>query len=300
METRNKYETAGSRLLSSSAALGWQGTISAELRRHEALHCPAFVQPVNEIAIAIGGMARIRRRADGAEQSFVSRAGSACVCPRGVQVKYLHIASGPLDMLHLYLPDDLYESLECTAGTPASAGLRYTGGFYDPLIQQIGLTLADTLRSEGTPQRLLVDSLGVALAARLMQRYTRAGATRASEGFRDAQRSAGLDPVRLRRVIDFMHQHLARDIALADLARVACLSVFHFARAFRQATGTAPIAYLTELRVSRARELLAGPATSIEAIAQATGFSSGAGLARAFRRNTGVSPTQYRRQATHG
>lgn len=123
-----KYEEGGSRLLCSSTDIPWQGSVAAELRRHTNLHCPSFVQPVNEVAIAIAGTAKVNRRADGPEQNFVLRPGSACICPRGVEVNYLHIAQGQLDMLHLYLPMDLYGNLKTTENAPSSA-LIYCGGF---------------------------------------------------------------------------------------------------------------------------------------------------------------------------
>lgn len=118
----SKYEIDGCTLVASSTGRNWSNGLGAELRRHTDLHCQPFLQPVNELAIAIGGSATIQRRASGSEQKFVSREGLACLCPMGVDVRYLHIAQGQLDMLHLYLPRDLYGLLESNEDA-VSAGL---------------------------------------------------------------------------------------------------------------------------------------------------------------------------------
>ncbi|MBN8979003.1 MAG: helix-turn-helix domain-containing protein [Rhizobiales bacterium] len=289
-----KYELGGSRLLASSVDRGWGSSVTAEVRRHEDLHCTAFVQQVNEVIVALSGSAKIRRRADGAEQKFLSRPGSACICPRGVAVKYLHIHSGSLDMLHLYLPQNLFGNLECPDDSPHGSGLMYTGGFFDPLVQYIGLAIAEELQSETPAGRIVLDSLALALSARMLQHYTRQDPKRLSGAYIDGKVAGALDHARLNRVLEFMYQNIGADIALDELAGVACLSVYHFVRAFKLATGSAPFRYFTDLRVSRAKALLTDPSITIEDVAFSTGFSSGANFARAFKKSVGVSPTQYR------
>jgi AraC family transcriptional regulator len=290
----HKYEMGGSRLLHSSVDLGWRSSVTAEVRRHEDLHCAPFVQQVNEVIIALSGSAQIRRRADGAEQKFVSRAGSACICPRGVAVKYLHIHSGSLDMLHLYLPQNLFGNLECADNSPVDQGLTYTGGFFDPLVQHIGLAIAEEMQTAGSTGRIVLDSLGLALSARMLQHYTRQETKNFTGSYIDAKSAGALDRIRLNRVLDYMSQNLGADISLEELASVACLSIYHFARSFKLATGTAPFHYFSDLRISRAKDLLTDPRKTLEDIASSTGFSSGANLTRAFKKSVGVSPTQYR------
>ncbi len=65
-----------------------------------------------------------------------------------------------------------------------------------------------------------------------------------------------LGGVRLRRVLALIEARLDNDISLAELAREAALSPFHFARGFKTATGTSPYRYLIERRLQRARLLL--------------------------------------------
>jgi AraC family transcriptional regulator len=101
---------------------------------------------------------------------------------------------------------------------------------------------------------------------------------------------------RIKAVVDYIEENLAKPIALHELALLARVSVRHFERAFRQSLGVPPHTYVLGRRLSAARDLLLGqPTLSIERIAEQAGFSSPSHLASAFRRQTGYSPTTFRR-----
>lgn len=105
----------------------------------------------------------------------------------------------------------------------------------------------------------------------------------------------GLSPRQLRLVTDAMAADLASAPSLADLARLAGLSTFHFARAFKRSLGMPPYHYLSQLRLERAEHLLRQGSLPIEAVAQAVGFGSSQAFARAFRSRYAVTPSAYRR-----
>jgi AraC family transcriptional regulator len=110
------------------------------------------------------------------------------------------------------------------------------------------------------------------------------------------QSFGGLPARRLKLVQDFVEEHLARPIGLRQLAELAGMSPRHFERAFRQAVGVPPHAYVLQRRVAAARSLLIGhPRLAIREIATRVGFSSSSHLASVFRRQTGYSPTTLRR-----
>jgi AraC-like DNA-binding protein len=75
---------------------------------------------------------------------------------------------------------------------------------------------------------------------------------------------------------------------------VAGLSVFHFAREFRQATGVTPHYYLTRRRVERAQELLANSGLHLSEIALNVGFFDQSHMARHFRQILGTTPREFR------
>jgi AraC family transcriptional regulator len=90
---------------------------------------------------------------------------------------------------------------------------------------------------------------------------------------------------RLRLATDFIDSAHAQPLTLDAMARVACLSRFHFVRHFRALHGITPYAYLLRKRARAARRLLAAGATDREAVALACGFGSRFALARALQRH---------------
>ncbi|MDB5940997.1 MAG: AraC family transcriptional regulator [Ramlibacter sp.] len=96
------------------------------------------------------------------------------------------------------------------------------------------------------------------------------------------------------RVVEHVHEHLADDLSLDDLAAAAGLSKYHFLRRFKASTGSSPLRYVTQLRVAHAKRLLAGSSRAMDDIAASCGFGGADQLARAFRRLEGVAPTAYR------
>jgi transcriptional regulator of acetoin/glycerol metabolism len=104
----------------------------------------------------------------------------------------------------------------------------------------------------------------------------------------------GLPPGAMRRVREHVEVHLSESMDLAELAAIAGLSLFHFARAFKQSAGVTPHHYLVRRRIERAQEMLARSELPLSEIALATGFSDQSHLARHFRQMLGMTPGQFR------
>jgi transcriptional regulator GlxA family with amidase domain len=104
----------------------------------------------------------------------------------------------------------------------------------------------------------------------------------------------GLPPRALRRVREFIEAHLEQNISIQALATIAGLSMYHFARAFKQSEGMTPHDYLVQCRVRRAQDLLAGTDLPLSEIALASGFADQSHCARRFREHVGVTPSSYR------
>ncbi len=102
---------------------------------------------------------------------------------------------------------------------------------------------------------------------------------------------------RLRRAIEFMHDNFGRELALEEIASSAYLSEYHFARLFKQITGVTPHVYLANLRLERARKLLAETALAISEIAAMVGYQSQSHFTKMFKSVTGVTPRAYREAA---
>jgi AraC-like DNA-binding protein len=105
----------------------------------------------------------------------------------------------------------------------------------------------------------------------------------------------GLDRRRLSRVVDYIEANLEGDLTVDRLAGIACLSRFHFSRAFKAAVGQPPHQYVSAKRLERAKALLTRGDRSLIDIALTLCFSCQANFTRAFRQATGLTPGQYRR-----
>lgn len=289
---RQKFTRA--QLLASSAELGWSG-VAAELRSHPAGEIASIQADQVEVTLAITGEreALVSRKGAGLRQETPVLPGQIWISPVGVVEDDIRISRPLSRILHLYLPTEPPEELRAAFGGRgfAADSLRYLAGVRDDLIQQIGLSLMTEMARPTAGGKLLADSLANTLTIRLLQGYT------TGRAFPRAVLSSPrwrLDELRMRRVIEFMKAHLEDDIGLADLAAVANVSPFHFARIFRSTTGVPPHRYLASLRLEQAKSLLARGELPIAEIAAACCFSTQANFARAFKQAVGVTPGQYR------
>ncbi|SEE06693.1 transcriptional regulator, AraC family with amidase-like domain [Streptomyces sp. 2231.1] len=100
----------------------------------------------------------------------------------------------------------------------------------------------------------------------------------------------------LREVQRWITEHPAGDLTVDSLAARARLSPRHFARAFRDETGTTPGRYVDRVRLEHARRLLEDSADGIEEISRASGYGTPEAMRRAFVRALGTPPAEYRRR----
>jgi AraC family transcriptional regulator len=101
---------------------------------------------------------------------------------------------------------------------------------------------------------------------------------------------------RFRKVFDYIDAHLDEPMSVEALSDVAAFSKFHFHRQFTELFGVSLYSYIQLCRLKRASYQLAFRDTRIVAIAMASGYEGPEAFARAFRRNFGQSPSQFRRQ----
>jgi AraC-like DNA-binding protein len=99
------------------------------------------------------------------------------------------------------------------------------------------------------------------------------------------------------RATRFINEQFHRDLAISEIAAIACTSQFHFSRLFKQATGRTVHQYLTSVRVGRAKRMLATTDLSIADIGAAVGYESQSHFTTVFGKSAGITPAAYRRQS---
>ena len=260
VQADSRWKYPRSRLLASSAGRGWS-TIAAELRSHPAGRIASGLQQSVEIVIAIRGAddGFVVRSGAGRQQQTRPASGTIWLAPIGIGDEEITITAPIPEALHLYLP-----------------------------ARQFNL-LAEMTRESSTG-RMFAETASLLLAARLAHSYADGSVLDPRTG--PAHR---LDNARLRRVLDHIDRHLEEEITVADLARLANLSTFHFSRMFTAAIGLPPCRFVGRRRLENAMAMLAVGKLPLSEIAHRSGFSSQASFSRAFRRATGMTPGEYRR-----
>ncbi|GKQ42055.1 GlxA family transcriptional regulator [Streptomyces sp. A012304] len=100
----------------------------------------------------------------------------------------------------------------------------------------------------------------------------------------------------LRDVQRWITEHPAADLSVESLAARARLSPRHFARAFRDETGTTPGRYVDRVRLEHARRLLEDTGDGVEEVSRASGYGTPEAMRRAFVKALGTPPAEYRRR----
>ena len=142
--------------------------------------------------------------------------------------------------------------------------------------------------SAGTPgtSRRVAD-LTRLLASFLVEKYT--GAVPEKPDYR-----GGLPIRQLRKVEDYLYEHLADEISVGDLAAQVDLSPFHFCRVFKQTTGMSPLQFITRERITRAQQLMRETSRSLIEIGLEVGYTNPSHFTQVFRRVAGTTPTAFR------
>ncbi len=254
---------------------------------HDTPRSTAKPVPHHVVTFQIGGSRSIGRQL-GSERQHGAGPGTATLMPAGTEATF--DIDGTVDVLHLYLaPSVVEDCARTTIERPDRLSLQAPFAIVDPVIAGFAhMAISDPVSAFVTSP-LLRDQAAHMLAAHLIVAY--------GTGSANNRRSPGkLTPRQLDAVRSRVDEGLADTITLADLAQVAGLSPYHFARAFKASTGLSPYRFVQERRIDQAKSLLRTTDWPIAAIALECGFSSQSHLTYAFRIATGTTPKRWRDQ----
>jgi AraC family transcriptional regulator len=241
------------------------------------------------LASQISGRCRLRQEISGRAVERWTGPGAVSLAPAHVEGTW--DATGPSRVIHLGIPDAFLSRVIAEEWGVEPGKVEIVGQFLvrDPVIESVMTRMALEAQSGSPSGQLYAESASEFLARHIIHSYS-------SLAKPLPRLAGGLSARRLKAVLDCIEENLGQPIALHRLAELAGVSTRHFERAFRQALGVPPHAYLLRRRVTAARHLLLSqPRLSIEHIAKRVGFSSSSHLGSAFRREIGYSPTALRR-----
>jgi AraC family transcriptional regulator len=273
----------------SSNRLGWVGLEAARFRAPPTseLSPPAlthhwlvlFVRPPEELDLLYGGVKR----------HVPPPTGSISLMPAGTPV--LWRSSGRRDLLHVYLEPGLVARVAAEAFglDPARLTVPPLDALDLPHLRAAMWAVDAELTAGGAGGRLAAESLANVLAVRLLRHVL--APCQPARG-----RDGTLPRSKLRAVVEYIEDHLEDSPTLEQMAAIAHLSVYHFARQFRRSTGLPPHQYVIARRVERAKEFLHGELSLAEVAAHA-GFSDQSQFSHHFKRLVGVTPGQFQTRA---
>jgi AraC family transcriptional regulator len=203
--------------------------------------------------------------------------------PAGHAYHEWHETSTPTHATYLYLvPAKLQESSDANATYVPRI-------FFEDAVVWATATKLKRLIERGHPESIAYLE---ALASVLAYELSRANPepTQLSQLNR-----GGLAGWQMRAVTTYVEEHLDEQISLATLAQLARFSQFHFCRAFKHSFGIPPHQYQLQRRIQWAKVLLAERANSVTDVGLALGYSQTSSFTVAFRKITGQTPNQFRR-----
>lgn len=190
------------------------------------------------------------------------------------------------EYIHMMLSPQFLNQVAAECSLSTNIEVQHRVIFPDPLILQVAQLFKSEVIKGGLAGKLYTESLKNLLAVHLLRNYSSVAVPALSDG--------PLDTLKLNQVKDFIEEQLAEDLTIADIAAVVHMSQFHFARAFKAATGTPPHRYLTQRRMERAKVLLGVTRLSVAEVAYRVGFDNKSYFIAQFRKATGTTPKAFR------
>jgi AraC family transcriptional regulator len=273
-----------------SEGLGWVGleaarfdglidfeTINPPLTHHRLV---LLIRPPEELDLWFEGVKR----------HVPPPAGSIYVVPAGTPVQVR--SRQWKDSLHIYLEPGLVARVAAEAFGLDSGRTPVPplDGLDLPPLRAAMAAVDAELTAGGAGGPLAAESLANVLAVHLLRHVL---APRRPERGLDG----ALPQARLRAVVEYIEDHLDASPSLQQLAAVARLSPYHFARQFKTAIGLPPHQFVIMRRVERAKQLLQGGDFSLAEVAAHAGFSGQSVFSHHFKRLIGVTPRQFRMSA---
>lgn len=245
-----------------------------------------FAMPKNTISVAFVPHDRVTWSVDGAtSQTTALPPGSVFLyCEHDFVWHYREQIS---EYINITLDQQLLNQVAVENSLSTPVEIEYRVIFPDNTILHIAQLLKAEILNEGLAGKVYTESLRNLLMVHLLRNYNRVRVKPQSG-------NKLLDTIKLKQIKDFIEENLAEDITIADMAAVVHISQFHFARAFKTATGESPHRYLTQRRIERAKILLSVTRLAIAEVAYRVGFYNQSHFTAQFRKLTKVTPKQYR------
>ncbi len=271
----------------SSSRSPWNG-IMLERHRLPAFDAPEVMLLEPFLTINVEGVGEVLVKRGGRSERLSVSPGSVFVLGPG-HVPPIHVG-GSLTSIFISLRPWMFAEYASDLIALDVARLRNTYSVPDPHFYHIGMALNAEIEQQYPGGRLYGESLATALVAHLLTRYS------SERGAALDSRPAGIGSRRLRKVLDYIEENLAKDLSMGELGALVELSPSRFARGFKEAVGLPPHQFVMRKRIARARCMLESSSVPIAEISASLGFESQSHFTAVFHKLVGATPRAYREQ----
>jgi AraC-like DNA-binding protein len=143
-------------------------------------------------------------------------------------------------------------------------------------------------RNKQAGMHFVLDVLAAHLTSTLLRQINNSGLSA------DKKRLLSAKP-NIERTIEYLHDNYQSHYSLSDVAHIANLSPYHFLRLFKNQTGKTPYAYLVDIKIEKAKELLKSKKYTVTEVCFLCGFNNTSHFATLFKKMVGLSPSDFRK-----
>ncbi len=259
--------------------------VTIERHAFSALEVSRHFHPTHCLHLQTAGVSRVRWSAEGRSGTETMRASSLMLHAQGTSDSMVFAG----DSTRIVVSLDPASMTEMTRGGNERPSFQIPSRwhFQDKQLELLVRNLEAEAANGFQTGRIYGELLGLAISEYLMQHFSDAALSPPSS-------KGGLPKGRLNRALEYIAANLAESLSLTEIAAVAGMSSYHFARLFKTSTGLSPHQYVLAQRVECAKHLLLRGRSSIMNVAIESGFNDHSHFSKMFRKATGVPPQSYR------
>jgi len=289
LEQTTLYSSNSRQFVASSRGLGWTDLFAAvtEELPHETLH-----RAIPDVWLASALTAvDIQRVGPRYEQNQVLPKGTITIT--GADEPVYDKTAAALKVAYVFLRREIIDDVAEEVFRD-SRERRYVNSLLcsnDMVLQRLVVSIMASLKDPLRCNRLEVDYLSQALAARLLEKHSVVGPVRS------VPRIHSFNSMEIGRIVEYINGNLAADLRVTDLAGLVGLGRAQFILRFRATTTLTPHQFVILRRIWRARNMLVDRSWDQGSIAQQCGFASRAHFVTSFGKVVGMTPHEYRQLA---
>jgi AraC family transcriptional regulator len=278
------HARAKARVRQASRETDWTGIAASRFRLGRTdVNLPALTVPA--FGVNYGGPLKLERTLHGRRTNGSVAPGHLAILPPDADTRW--IFNRRADVVLVYLSRDLLEEVieESVGRDPRAVEIAPRFLIRDLVLERTAHRLLKEITEPRPESRLAAEALALDLVAHLLGAHSNLTVP--------LGRTRPIAPNRLKRAHEFVWANLDRPVSLQQMAQAAGMSVFHFARGFKEATGSSPHRYLVEQRLLRARSLLHDAKRPVGDVARAVGYTH-SHFTALFTRHLGMAPSKFR------